>query len=321
MANLIRVESACTEDLGPAFRLIFRHIPDAEREVRVANALDLVQRGELDRGGIKVVRGDPGLAGALISAPVAGAGGIIWPPAVAAPQDREAIEDRLVADALHWLQGQGAKLAQCLLSESEVTMGGSLVRNGFARITDLWYTRHALTGIETRDRAETLTLETYAECDRDDFHQTLLRSYEGTRDCPEVNGIRTIEEVIAGHKNQGTHDPELWWLARVRGTPAGVLLLTEMVEWRGWDLIYLGVVPEQRRRGVGRELTEHALRAGRAAGQRQLTLSVDVRNEPAWKLYHSLGFEAYERRTVFLWIADPKCSPHAPREDTSSRGA
>jgi ribosomal protein S18 acetylase RimI-like enzyme len=305
MTHSIRVETARTEDLGPAFRLIFRHVPDAERELRVANALDLVQRGELDRGGIKVVRGEQGLAGALISAPVAGAGGIIWPPAVAAPLHREAVEDRLVGEALHWLQGQGAKLAQCLLSEPEVAMGDSLVRNGFARVTDLWYTRHVLTGIDARAPTETLTLETYAECDRGVFQQTLLRSYEGTRDCPEVNGIRTIEEVIAGHKNQGTYDPDLWWLARVRGTPAGVMLLTEMVEWRGWDLIYLGVVPEQRRRGVGRELTEYALRAARAAGQRQLTLSVDVRNEPAWNLYHSLGFEAYERRTVFLWIAQP----------------
>jgi ribosomal protein S18 acetylase RimI-like enzyme len=298
----IRVESARTEDLAPAFRLIFRHLPDAERELRLNNALELVQQRQLDPAGIKIVRGDEGLRGALISAPVVGAGGIVWPPAVTPGSERQAIEDRLVQDGLSWLQQRGAKLAQCLLAEDEAQLGKILVRNGFAHITDLWYTRHMLTGLK-REPAATLTIETYEACDRDVFHETLWRSYEDTQDCPEVNGVRTIEEVIAGHKNQGTHDPALWWLARRAGAAVAVLLLTEMTEWRGWDLIYLGVVPEARRHGIGRELTQRALHAARAARQRQLTLSVDVRNVPAWNLYQSLGFDSYERRSVFLWIA------------------
>ena len=86
----------------------------------------------------------------------------------------------------------------------------------------------------------------------------------------------------------------------------GVLLLTDVPEWRGWDLAYLGVVPEARGRGLGRQLAIKALRAARSGGATQLTLAVDARNFPAWHLYARLGFEAFDNREVYLNIP---CSP------------
>jgi ribosomal protein S18 acetylase RimI-like enzyme len=40
----------------------------------------------------------------------------------------------------------------------------------------------------------------------------------------------------------------------------------------------------------------------RAAGAECVTLSVDTRNRPAWKLYLTLGFEADDRREVYLAV-------------------
>jgi ribosomal protein S18 acetylase RimI-like enzyme len=132
------------------------------------------------------------------------------------------------------------------------------------------------------------------------FHDTLLRSYEGTLDCPELNGVRGVEDVIAGHRAQGPHDPERWWLALLDGRPAGVIILNEVPDLGCWDLGYLGVVPEARCRGVGRAMTARAVRAARAAGAAELTLAVDVRNAPAWNLYTRQGFKAFDRREVYL---------------------
>ena len=39
-----------------------------------------------------------------------------------------------------------------------------------------------------------------------------------------------------------------------------------------------------------------------ADGVARLTLSVDTRNEPAWRLYTDLGFQPHDRREVFLAI-------------------
>jgi ribosomal-protein-alanine N-acetyltransferase len=75
-----------------------------------------------------------------------------------------------------------------------------------------------------------------------------------------------------------------------------------MPESGDWEVAYVGVVPEARRRGVGRELMLHALVEARAAGVARLTLSVDARNQPAWALYRGLGFDPYDRRAVFLAV-------------------
>ena len=56
MRASLAVEPARPEELGPAFRLIFQRVAADEREIRVANALRLVQEHELDPAGVFVVR-------------------------------------------------------------------------------------------------------------------------------------------------------------------------------------------------------------------------------------------------------------------------
>ena len=69
-----------------------------------------------------------------------------------------------------------------------------------------------------------------------------------------------------------------------------------------WENAYLGIVPEARRHGYGRQLARKAIVEARAAGAAQLTLSVDARNRPAWELYRGLGFESFDQREVYLAI-------------------
>jgi ribosomal protein S18 acetylase RimI-like enzyme len=301
MARALLAQPARREDLAPAFRLMFRHVPAADHEARVANALYLIARGELEREGVLVVRGRRGLVGAMVGVPLRGATGLVWPPwAVDGPQ-REAIEDQLVQAVSAWLRQRGAKLAQALLPLDEAFLGDALVRNGFLHVTRLQYLQHDLTDPAALDsRAPRLTFLPYRGETVERFHRTLMRSYEGTLDCPELNGVRSVAEIIDGHKGQGIHDPDRWWLAEEAGQPVGVLLLADVPDLGGWDLSYVGVVPEARGRGVGRALTRLALDEAQAAGVDRVTLAVDMRNEPAWRMYRQLGFEAAEQREVYL---------------------
>lgn len=57
-----------------------------------------------------------------------------------------------------------------------------------------------------------------------------------------------------------------------------------------WILYDLYVVPEARRRGVGRALLETARRFGMETGALSLELSTAIDNEPAQALYESLGW-------------------------------
>jgi ribosomal protein S18 acetylase RimI-like enzyme len=271
--------------------------------MRVANALHLLQRGEIDARGVFVLRGPDGLVGTFICMPVPGGSALVWPPIVTGGPGKAEAEDRLVRHGCAWLRGQKVRVAQALLSPDEEFLGEPLPRNGFAHVTNLWYLRHDLQ-LPTRLLATpvNLTFETYAPDDPSAFHRTLLRTYEQSLDCPEVNGARDIDEVILGHQAQGAHDPTRWWLARAGGAPVGVLIAVEMPESGDWEIAYTGVVAEARRRGFGREILLKGLTEARAAGAPRVTLSVDARNQPAWQLYGGLGFEPFDRRAVFLAV-------------------
>jgi ribosomal protein S18 acetylase RimI-like enzyme len=309
-------DRARAHEIGSAFRLLLRHLPERERDGCAARAVDLIRQGQLDPAGVFVLRGPDALQGAIVCAPVPGSGAIVWPPAVAFPLGAAA-EDLLVRAACAWLQQQGARLAQALLADDERALARPLLRHGFAHVTSLSYLHRppALPGDEgpptgasglctEQAGAGRLHFEPYDPVRPQLFHDTLVRTYEDTLDCPEVNGVRTVEEVIQGHKAQGCFDPRRWWLARGRepDAPVGVLIVSPAPEAGEWEVGYMGIVPEARRRGFGREMLRMALRQSHAAGVRRVSLCVDDRNLPAWGLYRSMGFELYDRRAVFLAV-------------------
>lgn len=293
-------EPARTEDWGAAFRLIFDYLPAEEREHRCANALHLLQRGEINPQGLFIVRGPDGLKGALLCLPVPGASALLWPPGASADRRTE-MEDVLLRHACIWLRQRGVKLTQTLLAPEETFLAAPLLRHGFTAVTRLWYMRHDL-NLPVACLHIPARLD-YRPFDDDAlFRQTLSRTYEGTLDCPEINGVRDIEQVLEGHRAQGMFDPRRWWLACAGERPVGVLMMTEMPESGDWEVAYMGVVPEARQRGFGREILLHALCEARAADVPSVTLSVDARNQPAWNLYRSVGFEPFDQRVVYLAI-------------------
>ena len=286
------------DEYAAALRLLFRHLDAAELESRVRRAVGMIPGGDLDVGGLFVLPGPTGPHGVILSQTVAGAGGLIWPPVVASFDP--AGEDALIDAACGWLRQRGSRLAQCLFPDEEFHLAAPLARNGFAHTTGLLYLRHdrSLTAAWLLG-SDRLSFSTYDATHPAAFHAALLGSYEGTLDCPEVNGVRTIDEVIVGHRSQGRYDPSTWWLAWLDGEPVGVLLLVE-AEPGEWEVAYVGVVLSARRRGVALGLMHQALCHVRLVDAVGLMLSVDDRNAPARRLYQRLGFEAYDHREVML---------------------
>ncbi len=302
MADPFEIAAARPNEWPAAFALALQQVPDDERSTRVANALTLLGGGEIDPAGIFVARTSHGLAGVQVCIPLRGSSGLFWLPQVE-PSWRDAdLADQLVRAALTWLRARGAKLAQALVHPAELAHTVALTRCGFQHITGLQYLRHDLNLIPSAPPSPDFRLQHCSADNERAFQHTLLRTYEGTLDCPELNGVRTIEEIIDGHRAQGIWRPETWWLASVDGAPAGVVMLTELADGDGWDLSYVGVVPEFRGRGLGQSLALHAMAAAKNRNALQLLVAVDQRNTPARHLYESLGFEPTECRQVFLMV-------------------
>lgn len=312
MRGHVTIRTATPAEWSAAFNLALKHLGDDVRSGRVITAVALVAAGDINPDGIIVAWDGAQLCGVQVSVPLPGAGGLLWLPKTE-PVDI-ALEERLVRRALEWLHGEGAKLAQALLSPLDVPDAEALVRCGFKAVTRLQYLEHYLESLPPPEPSR-LRLYTYKESKRDVFHATLVRTYEQTLDCPELNDTRTLDEIIAGHMGQGQFRPERWWLAVADDQPVGVVLATEVPDLGAWDLSYLGVVPEARRHGVGRELTEHVLRVAQASYAPRLIVAVDERNHPALQLYRRLGFVSVEFREVYLNLGNLSLAADTRKSD------
>jgi ribosomal protein S18 acetylase RimI-like enzyme len=286
----------------PAFNLLLRHFDERERGRRIARAVELIRQGAIDPHGLFVLREGTRLVGAIMCEPVAGAAGLLWPPIVVdcSPE----LEDLLVVHAVAWIRQQGARLGQCLMPPDDAYLARPLLRHGFDRVTTLAYLfidRFPSSTSPARSGSWPLTFGTYDPARPGEFHEALTSSYSETLDCPEVNGVRTVEEVVQGHQAQG-FDPQRWWLARQEGKPVGVLITSAEADGESWDLGYMGVVPSARRRGYGEEMLHKVFHEASAAGAGRITLCVDERNTPACRLYERMGFQVCDHRAVFLAI-------------------
>lgn len=292
------MDAARPEERAAAFELAFRRWPERERPLRVVNALALAASGEIDPQGILIERCGERIVGVQVAAPLPGSSGLLWLPEIADDAPDE-LASELARAGLAWLRGRGMKVAQAILGEADLPLAGPLFAAGMKHVGRLRYSRHDLAALPDLPMLPQLDLRSLRDLAPEQFARILQRTYEGTRDFPELNDVRTIDEIVEGHRRAGVFRPEHWLSATWDGSPAGVVILTE-VPGGAWDLSYLGVAPEYRRRGVGVRLAHAALRIAQTAGCLELWVGADERNAAALQLYRSLGFEEGPAREVLL---------------------
>jgi ribosomal protein S18 acetylase RimI-like enzyme len=142
------------------------------------------------------------------------------------------------------------------------------------------------------------------------LERALELTYADTLDCPELCGLRSTRDVIISHMATGAFDPKRWWIVRLDGAPEGCCLLNHCPANHAIELVYLGISPKLRGRGLARRVLEHALTHADARDAREVTCAVDTRNLPATKLYHAMGFRMFGSRTGFVRPLAP--APDAP---------
>lgn len=214
----------------------------------------------------------------------------------------------LVAALAEHFSDRGVQLAQALVDPSHSASLRLHECAGFVPLAELIYLhRDVHSGAAAWPALPPqLHWETYSSATHALFARTIAASYEQSLDCPALNGVRDIEDVLAGHKAAGEFTPALWFLLVERHAGAsaddpigrGVLLLSRSARGDALELIYLGLPPEVRGRGLGALLMQQALSAVAATGSGGLSLAVDARNGPALRLYYRHGMHR-----VASWIA------------------
>jgi ribosomal protein S18 acetylase RimI-like enzyme len=137
-----------------------------------------------------------------------------------------------------------------------------------------------------------------------DWHAIIEATYIETLDIPELNGVRTIRNTLAGYAStqprmKQPRIPGTWWVIQDDCVNIGCLLLTPSDD-QHCELTYLGLAPTSRGKGHSRAIMDHLDSWATSHGIERMTLAVDIRNTPAIRLYQSRGFVA--ERFVQAWI-------------------
>jgi len=209
---------------------------------------------------------------------------------------------RVQAAALDRLGRRRLRYAQTLLEPEAATTRVAVLQAGFRRLTTLLYLERGVAYPPADPpgphEAEWVPFnqDTY-----DDFAATLLATYEDSLDCPELTGLRPVDDVIAAHQATGVAGSKLWELARREGQNAGCILLSTLARGATIEIVYMGVVPAFRRRGVGTLLLQRALQRARQLAAARMLVVVDQRNTPAKRLYERFGFASVAARDAYLY--------------------
>ncbi len=242
------------------------------------------------------------IAFSVLVVPSAGRTAMIFSSRPASPRRIPAIAG-LIDHACGQLGGWNVNLAQALIEPAERAEREAFTSAGFLELSLLSYLERPLSRTDAVPAPQWppgVRIEPYAETLHDDLVRALEESYERTLDCPGLYGLRTTDDIIAGHMATGQFVQSLWTLLRMADEPAGALLLNPFPGHRTAELVYLGLAPAARGRGLGRQLLRYGLGLLKKRRERTLTLAVDERNTPALALYRSEGFRPLVQRVALI---------------------
>lgn len=208
---------------------------------------------------------------------------------------------RVIAAAADSATAEEATLLQSLVDPDADLEARAFSAAGFDHLAELLYMQRSVPrGAKPPEPPAGVRCLPYSDALRGRFAAVLEASYEDTKDCPALRGMRDIDDVLIGHRSAGQFDPALWTLLSEGDEPVGVALVNRLDEMRGAELVYLGLAPAGRGKGYGSLLVRRGLALAGRAGAGVVTLAVDRANDPAVRLYRRLGFYRVARKRAMI---------------------
>ncbi|MBM3998143.1 MAG: GNAT family N-acetyltransferase [Planctomycetes bacterium] len=253
-------------------------------------------------GGLRVAVRDERMVGAILIQPTSGAVAFLWPPRLV-PGEPESTARALIEDCLHWAFDQSVRIVQACVEPSDERAASRLETASFLLVAEIEYLtaptwNRADMALHAADRLEFVSVSDASALDL--LGRVIERTYGDSRDCPRLDGLRSIDEVLDGYRSTGVYRPDWWRIVLRRREPVGCLLLADHPAADQVELMYMGIVPEHRGKGLARDLVIQAHRVACEAGRSRIVLAVDRANDAARAAYRGAGFESWGRRVVWV---------------------
>ena len=247
---------------------------------------------------------DEHLVSATLAAESPGSSALVFVPTDLVPAGRYQATLGLLEAVQAAAERRKLRLLQVLTAPTARTAAQALRESGFRFLTRLLYLRREVNAaVPARRGASDLEWLTYTPEMAELFAGALAQTYAQSLDCPELTGLRSMEDVLAGHRGAGEFDPAFWWVAKRDGEPVGTMLLNRISSEPAMEVVYMGVAQVARGTGVGDALLARAMAAASDSNVSSVALAVDERNAPARRMYARWGFNDIGARDA--WIATP----------------
>jgi ribosomal protein S18 acetylase RimI-like enzyme len=244
------------------------------------------------------------LAGVVWIQQIPGNTAIVW-----APPLRDETGEALLRAAADFIDARRIPLAQLVVSKCDGYAASLHERAGFPKFAELryWYadlSHLRKASMSSRDvalsgRMGDLEFLPHAGDELQRLGALLEQTYIGTLDCPRLDGVRPMSDVLEGYRAQGRYSPADWYFVQQGGADIGAVILAEHAGFGNWELVYMGVTPPARGRGRGEQIVRYALATAARRGAERLVLAVDAANAPALNIYRRAGFVEWDRRIVY----------------------
>ncbi len=271
---------------------------------RVTALLAAEKEGKISLEGLVAATSRNRVVGAIWCLNQPGRIATIWGPGLIAGIP-DTLANELVKHAFQFAKQAGSHLLQSLVGPENPLAGEHLARLGFRHITRLDQLNafpEELNPLPPSDRLSFVPCQDFRKAS---FEQLVTKTYEGSLDCPEVDGLRQIGDVLAGYHATSNNHPQHWYLVQERGETIGVTILAHHTANHQLELIYFGLLPPFRQRGWGKEILRFVIHLAKQIGCNSILTGVDQRNLPAMALYHQFGFLQADTKELFLLPLTP----------------
>jgi len=285
-----------------ALELAARAWPDAERPAYWLAIHDLASTGQGERVVLLAARQNDVLLAAQVAQSLPGRAAVVWPPQFSpnANSHCESIAQQLFDRLMPELAATGAHIAQALVAISDEESRRLFSLGGFTAAAELLYLAADVKPAASQRTDLPFELESFAPAAESRLIRLIERTYVGTLDCPQIDGLRKTADVVAGYKSIGQFKPQRWQIVRHNGDDVGCLLVNVHPDVKHAEIVYVALVPEVRGRSWGLLLVQHAHRLAAEADCERVVLAVDAANQPALRLYAAGDFFQFDHRVVWV---------------------
>ncbi|WDI42682.1 GNAT family N-acetyltransferase [Bremerella sp. P1] len=225
--------------------------------------------------------------------------GTVWGPGILS-EESDSTADLLIQQAVQFAKHHDCHLLQSLVGPENRPAGNLLAGCGFQSITLLSHLEALTEDVPAEPPHSDLQFRRCDDFQSEAFRNLVAQTYENSLDCPELDGMRDVADVLEGYHATSNKSTYNWYTLENDGEMIGVVITAHHAEPQQLELIYFGLTPRYRQLGLGKEILRFVLQLAQFLGCRSTITGVDQRNTPAIALYRRFGFEQASVKELFL---------------------